>query len=67
MPAKTSVQPKVGSLIRCRVKSGTYSYTTTRKVIQIQGNGKRLKLEGKESLMIGIKDVLTVLTTVSVS
>jgi|SRR5260370_9285968 len=63
MPAKTSVQPKVGSLIRCRVKNGTYSYTTTRKVIQIQSNGKRLKLEGKEPLMIGIKDVLTVLTT----
>ena len=55
MPAKTSVQPKVGSLIRCRVKNGTYSYTTTRKVIQIQGNGKRLKLEGKEPLMISLR------------
>ncbi len=67
MPAKTSVQPKVGSLIRCRVKNGTFSYTTTRKVIQIQGNGRRLKLEGKDSPIIGMKDVLTVLTTVSVS
>ena len=67
MPPKTSVQPKIGSLIRCRVKNGTYSYTTTRKVIQIQANGKRLKLEGKEPLMIGIKDILSVLTTASLS
>ena len=67
MPGKTSIQTKVGSLIRCRVKNGTYSYTTTRKVIQIQGNGKRLKLEGKEPLMIGIKDVLSVLTTANLS
>ncbi len=67
MPPKTSFQPKVGSLIRCRVKNGTYSYITTRKVIQIQANGKRLKLEGKEPLMIGIKDVLSVLTTASLS
>ena len=65
MPTKNTIQPKVGSLVRCRLTTGTFSYTTTRRVIKVRRN--RFTLEGKGSPIVQSKDILAVLTTVGIS
>lgn len=67
MPRKKPSQPQIGNLISCRLQHGTFSYTTTRRVIQILRNGKRFMLEGKDAPIVEAKNILAVLTTISIS
>lgn len=68
MPPENRLQPQIGSLVRCRVSAGTFSYTTTRHVIQIKDNGKSFVLEGARSNpIVQANDILAVLTTFSLT
>lgn len=68
MPNKNLPQPKIGNLVRCRVSAGTFTYTATRRVIEIKNNGSRYVIEGPRSNpVIQRKDILAVLTTRSLT
>jgi hypothetical protein len=60
MRPETKLQPEVGSLVKCRLTTGTFSYTATRKIVKVLSKGKRFVLDGKGDHIVDRKNILAV-------
>jgi len=60
-------QLAVGSLVQCRLTTGTFSYTCTRKVVKVLAKGKRFVLDGKGNPTVERKNIIAIGRVISVS
>ena len=64
---KRQSQPTIGSLVQCRLTTGTFSYTCTRKVVKVIAKGKRFVLDGKGNPTVERKNIIAIGRVISVS
>jgi hypothetical protein len=67
MPPKTKLQPEVGNLVKCRLTTGTFSYTSTRKIVKVLSKGKRFVLDGKGDPVVDRQNILAVHRVIAIS
>jgi hypothetical protein len=60
MPAKKKDQPAVGTLVQCRLTVGTFSYTSTRRVLRVFSKGTRFVLDGKGNPTVERKNIIAI-------
>lgn len=66
MPTKKKLQPEVGNLVQCRLTTGTFTYTATRKIARVLSRGRRFVLEGQGEPIVDRKDILAIHRTIAV-
>lgn len=67
MPTQKKTQPAVGSLVQCRVTTGTFTYTCTRKILKVLANGKRFVLDGKGTPTVERKNIAAISRVIPIS
>jgi hypothetical protein len=67
MPTKGKPQPQVGSLVQCRLTTGTFTYTATRKIARVLSQGRRFVLEGSGNPIVERKSIVTILRALPIS
>lgn len=58
---------KAGDLLHYRLQIGTFTCNTTRRIIRVIKDGKSFIVEGKNNPTVNAKDVLGILTTISLT
>lgn len=67
MAAKTKPQPQVGSLVQCRLTTGTFTYIATRKIVKVLAKGRRFVLQGQGEPIVERKHIVAIHRTISIS
>ena len=67
MATKQKPQPDIGNLVQCRLTTGTFTYTATRKIVRVLSKGKRFVLEGQGHPIVERKNILAIHRTLTIS
>ena len=67
MATKQKPQPEIGNLVQCRLTTGTFSFTATRKIVRVLSKGKRFVLEGQGDPIVERKNIVAIHRTVKFS